>query len=55
MIQVWLLVQTKNFSKSWCFLDYFADDYEVKQYSISGMSPDDKPSAKTDKWTNKFG
>jgi len=25
---------------------YFADDYGVKQYSISGMSPDDKPSAK---------
>ena len=25
---------------------YFADDYEVKQYSISGMSPEDKPSAK---------
>ncbi|QKF74464.1 zinc ABC transporter, periplasmic substrate-binding protein (plasmid) [Aliarcobacter faecis] len=25
---------------------YFADDYGVKQYSISGMSPEDKPSAK---------
>ena len=25
---------------------YFADDYGVKQHSISGMSPDDKPSAK---------
>ena len=25
---------------------YFADDYEVKQYSISGMSPEDKPSVK---------
>ena len=25
---------------------YFADDYEVKQYSISGISPEDKPSAK---------
>lgn len=25
---------------------YFADDYNVKQYTISGMSPEDKPSAK---------
>lgn len=25
---------------------YFADDYGVKQYSVSGMSPEDKPSAK---------
>jgi zinc transport system substrate-binding protein len=25
---------------------YFADDYAVKQYAISGMSPEDKPSAK---------
>ena len=25
---------------------YFADDYGVKQYSISGISPEDKPSAK---------
>lgn len=25
---------------------YFADDYNVEQHSISGMSPDDKPSAK---------
>ena len=25
---------------------YFADDYGVKQYSISGMSPEDKPSVK---------
>jgi zinc transport system substrate-binding protein len=25
---------------------YFADEYGVKQYSISGMSPEDKPSAK---------
>ncbi|MDO8455067.1 MAG: zinc ABC transporter substrate-binding protein [Sulfurimonas sp.] len=25
---------------------YFADDYSVKQYSISGMTPESKPSAK---------
>lgn len=25
---------------------YFADDYGIKQYSVSGMSPEDKPSAK---------
>ena len=25
---------------------YFADEYNVKQYTISGMSPEDKPSAK---------
>ncbi len=25
---------------------YFADDYGVKQYSISGITPEDKPSAK---------
>ena len=25
---------------------YFSDDYGVKQYSISGISPEDKPSAK---------
>jgi zinc transport system substrate-binding protein len=25
---------------------YFAHDYDVKQYSVSGMTPEDKPSAK---------